>query len=143
MKIKESEIFCCRQCGHCCQGETTVSLNNEDQERLINYLRKPRQEVFDKFLRVTDGVVQMKTVDGHCIFFTNQGCSVHTGKPWRCRQWPLHDSILADEGNFTAIMDSCPGIKGEMGYDAFCKKFRKYLQQTGKEQGKGDRNTRP
>ena len=137
MKIDESEIFCCRQCGHCCQGETTVSLNEEDQQRLVNYLRKPRQEVFEKFLRVTDGVVQMKTVDGHCIFFTKQGCSVHPGKSWRCRQWPLHESILADEANFSAIMDSCPGIKGDMGYEAFCKKFKQYLKQQheGKKEG--------
>ena len=136
MKTKESEIFGCRQCGHCCQGETTVSLNDEDQKRLIAYLRMPRQEVFDKFLRVTDGVVQMKTVDGHCIFFSKQGCLVHSGKPWRCRQWPLHESILSDKANFTAIMGSCPGIKGDMGYGAFCQKFRQYLQQR-EENGKG------
>ena len=127
MRIVEKEIFSCRQCGHCCQGETTVSLNEEDQERLIAYLRKSRQEVIEKYLRVTEGVVQMKTVDGHCIFFSRQGCIVHPAKPWRCRQWPLHESILTDEANFTAIRDSCPGIRGEMGYDAFCRKFSLYL----------------
>lgn len=127
MKIVEKEIFLCRQCGHCCQGETTVSLDAEDQARLIAYLRKPRQEVIDKYLRITEGVVQMKTVDGHCIFFSRQGCIVHPGKPWRCRQWPLHESILTDEANFTAIKASCPGIRGEMGYEAFCSKFSLYL----------------
>jgi Fe-S-cluster containining protein len=133
MKVAEKDIFNCRQCGHCCQGETTVSLNVEDQDRLIAYLRKPRQEVVEKYLRITDGVVQMKTVDGHCIFYTKQGCSVHPGKPWRCGQWPLHESILGDQANFSAIKDSCPGIKGEMGYESFCRKFTRYLDQKKKQ----------
>jgi hypothetical protein len=73
--------------------------------------------------------VQMKTVDGHCIFYA-EGCTVHPGRPWRCAQWPLHPSILSDENNFKTIADSCPGIKRGLGYDEFCRIFRELLEKS-------------
>ena len=36
--VKTSDIFVCQQCGFCCQGETTVSLDAEDQKRLQHSL---------------------------------------------------------------------------------------------------------
>lgn len=122
MKIKESDIFTCRQCGHCCHGETTVSLNESDARRMVDFLKMPEEEVAEKYWRRTGDIIQMKIVDGHCIFF-NEGCTVHTGKPWRCKQWPLHPSILEDEANFKAIKDSCPGINRDLTYDEFCRKL--------------------
>ena len=113
-------IFSCRRCGSCCHGETTVSLDEADVARMVAHLRLSFEQVKEKYLRVTGTVVQMKTVDGHCIFY-NQGCTVHPGRPWRCRQWPLHPSILGDPANFQAISTSCPGIKTKMGYEEFCR----------------------
>jgi len=124
----EQRIFDCRQCGHCCHGETTVSLTPDDLERLVAYLHLPVEQVKERYLRITDGVVQMKTVNGHCIFF-NEGCTVHPGKPWRCTQWPLHPSILEDQANFEAIRQSCPGIKGEMGYEEFRARLAAILER--------------
>lgn len=130
--ILSEKIFKCRQCGHCCQGDTTVSLDLEDQERLVAYLRLSQDEVFHRYLRVTDNVVQMKVVDGHCIFF-REGCTVHSGKPWRCGQWPLHPSILVDEGNFLAIKASCPGLNRDVEYQEFCAILTDYFaKQSGK-----------
>ena len=63
-----SDIFTCARCGSCCQGETTVSLDQDDQERMIAELGLTRQEVEEKYWRVTGKVVQMKIVDHHCIF---------------------------------------------------------------------------
>ena len=115
-----SRIFQCRQCGHCCHGETTVSLNERDLSRLIRFLRLEREEVFRRYLRVTGKTVQMQIVDGHCIFYTNSGCAVHPAKPWRCRQWPLHESILSDPANLSAIRDSCPGLDRRLSWEEFC-----------------------
>jgi len=95
---------------------------------MVEYLRLPLAEVTDKYLRVTDNVVQMKVVDGHCIFYRD-GCSVHPGRPWRCRQWPLHPSILTDEANLSAISSSCPGINKELGYAEFCRRFKQLLAE--------------
>ncbi len=114
----QSKIFDCRRCGYCCQGETTVSLDVDDLERMAAYLRLPVEEVKKRYLRVNNGVVQMQTVAGHCIFY-DSGCTIHEGKPWRCRQWPLHPSMAADPANFETIRNSCPGIKGEVGYEEF------------------------
>lgn len=86
-----------------------------------------RTEMVERFLRETAGEVQMKTVDGHCIFFSSVGCEVHEGRPWRCRQWPLHPAILTDEANFITIAESCPGLKKERSYTDFSGLLRQYL----------------
>ncbi|SDP03208.1 YkgJ family cysteine cluster protein [Desulforhopalus singaporensis] len=118
--VKISDIFTCKRCGYCCQGNTTVSLDQEDQENMIRTLRLSRDQVKTRYWRVTGSVVQMKTVDGHCIFY-DEGCTVHEGRPWRCAQWPLHPSIVSDRNNFTTIAESCPGINREIGYEKFCE----------------------
>lgn len=125
----EIEIFRCRECGHCCQGQTTVSLNADDLRRMAAFLGLTIEALKEKYLRETNGVVQMKIVDNHCIFY-NGGCTVHPGKPWRCTQWPLHPSILSDRVNFETIKESCPGINRNLSYEEFCQGLRQ-LQQDG------------
>ena len=115
-----NKVFSCRRCGFCCHGETTVSLDAEDQERMIAEIGLPREEVTKKYWRVTGGVVQMKTVDGHCIFYKD-GCSIHKGRPWRCAQWPFVPAILDGYDNFKIIRDSCPGINRDIPYNDFCR----------------------
>lgn len=125
--VDEADIFDCQQCGYCCHGETTVSLDDNDVARMCAHLDMAFDEVKEKYLRVTGNVIQMKIVDGHCIFYKN-GCTIHQGKPWRCSQWPIHPSMLVDEANFTAISSSCPGIKKEQGYKRFCEILREVLK---------------
>lgn len=127
--MKEIEkIFSCTRCGNCCHGETTVSLDAEDQERMCRELGLPREQVASRYWKITGNVVQMKVVEGHCIFYKD-GCTVHGGRPWRCAEWPLHPSILNDESNFSAIADSCPGIQQDLGYDEFCIVLRRILEK--------------
>ena len=122
------EIFACTQCGYCCQGETTVSLDEKDQERMVEALGLPEEEVREKYWRITGKVVQMKVVDGHCIFY-NEGCTVHKGRPWRCAQWPLHPSILSDRNNFETIRESCPGINSAISYEDFCRILKEIMEE--------------
>ncbi len=125
-----SDIFTCARCGYCCQGETTVSLDQDDQARMQAKLSLSREEMEAKYWRVTKGVVQMRIVDHHCIFYSpEQGCAVHEGRPWRCGQWPLHPSIFTDENNFRTIRESCPGIKQNLSWEEFCAIFRQLLEQ--------------
>ena len=114
------KIFKCTRCGFCCQGVTTVSLDSDDQRRMIEVLGSNEEEVRQKYWKVTGNVVQMKTVDGHCIFYKD-GCSVHGGRPWRCAQWPLVPAIIDDENNFITIRESCPGINKDITYREFCR----------------------
>ena len=127
-----SDIFQCTRCGFCCHGETTVSLDAADQERMIQALGLTREETAAQYWRITGTVVQMQVRDGHCIFYDKDtGCTVHEGRPWRCRQWPLHPSMLADENNYQTIRASCPGLPQAMPYATFCQIFRQILAQQG------------
>ncbi len=125
-----SDIFECARCGFCCHGETTVSLDEKDQERMIAALGLSREETLLHYWRVTGSVVQMQVRDGHCIFFDQEiGCTIHEGRPWRCRQWPLHPSMLADENNYRTITESCPGFKKGISYEQFCRILKDLLDQ--------------
>ncbi|CAK8723961.1 hypothetical protein GMJAKD_13420 [Candidatus Electrothrix aarhusensis] len=100
---------------------------------MIAELGLTRQEVKEKYWRVTGKVVQMKIVDHHCIFYTKDtGCTVHEGRPWRCGQWPLHPSMLADENNFRTIRESCLGINQALTWEEFCHIFKELLEQEKK-----------
>ncbi|OGR07076.1 MAG: Fe-S oxidoreductase [Deltaproteobacteria bacterium RIFOXYD12_FULL_50_9] len=129
-KKVEEKIFQCRFCGACCQGQTTVSLDENDIKRLVAFFGKPYPEILEKYLRVTGNVIQMKIKDGHCIFF-NDGCTIHPCKPWRCRQWPLHPSLLADRVNFQTISSSCPGLASNIEYEEFCRYLKQILNKSG------------
>ena len=113
-----TKIFQCTQCGFCCHGETTVSLDEEDQRRMVAALDESAHEVAAQYWRITGSIVQMKTVQGHCIFY-DDGCTVYHGRPWRCKQWPLVPALLDDENNFLIIRESCPGINRELSYQEF------------------------
>lgn len=133
VKYSLSDIFVCARCGYCCQGETTVSLDKDDQQRMVEELGLDRDQVSEKYWRVTGNVVQMKIIDGHCIFYDEKkGCSVHTGRPWRCGQWPLHPSILTDRNNFETIRESCPGINRDVTYEEFCSILQQLTDQAGR-----------
>lgn len=90
-------------------------------------LDMPEETIRNTFWRITGSTVQMKTVDGHCIFY-DQGCKVHSGRPWRCAQWPLHPAILKDENSLIAIADSCPGINRHIPYRQFCEILQEILK---------------
>ena len=123
-----TDIFECKRCGYCCHGETTVSLDSNDQKCMVKCLGMEEHEVRERYWRITGNIVQMKVIDGHCIFFKKEeGCSVHKGRPWRCRQWPLHPSILSDENTFEIIRGSCPGINQDISYPDFCAILRQCL----------------
>ncbi len=122
------KVFSCQRCGFCCHGETTVSLDLDDQQRMIAELGLSREEVTKKYWRITDGIVQMKTVDGHCIFYED-GCRVHRGRPWRCGQWPFVPAIIEDYDNYQIIKDSCPGINQEVSYQDFCRCVSEYMKK--------------
>ncbi len=123
------KIFSCTRCGYCCHGETTVSLDANDQDRMCHALNMEREQVSAKYWRITGDVVQMKIENSHCIFY-DEGCCVHEGRPWRCAEWPLHPSILEDQSNFSAISESCPGINKELSYEEFCEILKKILSES-------------
>ncbi len=111
-------VFECKCCGHCCHGVKTVSVSKKEQERIAKFLGIGLEELKEGFL-VTEGVsTSMKVVDGHCIFYGKDGlCSIHPVKPFHCKRWPLHPSILSDEAAWLAIKSDCPGFKEDATWD--------------------------
>lgn len=118
------ELFSCKRCGYCCQGETTVSLSKDDQEIMLDSLGISREEAFKKYWVQKSSEVQMRTVEGHCIFY-DEGCVVHEGRPWRCREWPLVPAILLGEENLVTIRTSCPGLTANASYSAVCEAVKR------------------
>ncbi len=120
-----------------------MSLDEEDQARMVKQLGGEKAEVCARYWRVSaplgadtkkSAVVQMKIVSGRCIFYVEDGeglggCSIHKARPWRCGQWPLHPAILGDENNFITIRESCPGVNQELSYQEFCSILRELMQQ--------------
>ena len=97
---------------------------------MIKALGLTPEETREHDWRVSGPVVQMQIRDGHCIFYDKDaGCTIHEGRPWRCRQWPLHPSMLADENNYRTITASCPGFKPEIDYQQFCRILQALLAQ--------------
>ncbi len=126
--LQMNEIFECKQCGTCCKGETTVSLNEQDVDNMLHSLGMEREKVAEKYWRITGDTIQMKTVEGRCIFY-REGCTIHSGKPWRCTQWPLHPSMLSEKSSFEIIKTYCPGINQTLSYEDFCSKFKFWLDK--------------
>ncbi len=120
------KVFACKRCGFCCHGETTVSLSEDDQSKMLEVLEVSREEALQRYWRETGVEIQMKTIDGHCVFY-DEGCTVHRGRPWRCRQWPLVPAILYDEVNLGIIRSSCPGIVSDVSYRDICRVVKKEI----------------
>jgi len=114
--------FVCKQCGFCCEGESTVSLTQEKIDEISNYLCISRDELLSRFCVIKKNRIEMKIQNGHCIFFEENKkiCKIHPVKPTHCRIWPLHKSILKDKESFEIIKNSCPGLY-EMNYNDICK----------------------
>lgn len=85
-------------------------------------------QLFARFLRRSGNCVQMRTVDGHCIFY-DAGCRIHLARPRLCGQWPLHPAILKDESNYLAIGSSCPGLQSTHPYRQFCRILEELLEK--------------
>ncbi len=76
----------------------------------------------EKFLLTKGNRTEMKVIDGHCIFYGNDGlCKIHPVKPFHCRQWPLHPSILGDPNAYEAIKKDCPGFRDDASYEEICQ----------------------
>ncbi len=121
-------VYECKCCGHCCHGQATVSVSEQEQARMAEFLGLALSDLIDRYLNVKEHCTEMKIVDGHCIFYGDDGlCMVHPVKPFHCRRWPLHPSILGDEAAWKAIRRDCPGFREDVSYEEVCDFVRNNL----------------
>lgn len=106
--------FQCKRCGFCCQGESTVSLSEEEVLRIADFLHISKDVFLKNYAKIVcKGRIEMKTVNGFCIFFDQEKrlCRIHPVKPDRCKEWPFPRAIFTDEENFHIIKNSCLGLE--------------------------------
>jgi Fe-S-cluster containining protein len=62
--------FVCKRCGACCQGESTVSLTEEDVLNIANYLGLSVENFLKEYtIKKGENRLEMGVVNNHCIFF--------------------------------------------------------------------------
>lgn len=119
--MSAKEIFSCKCCGHCCHGESTVSMNEEEKVNIAEFLKVSVEEMLERYCVIKPGRTEMKVVDGHCIFYGDDGlCMIHEVKPFNCRRWPLHPGILGDVNAWEAIRKDCPGFAHDASWEEVC-----------------------
>ncbi len=120
-------LFECKCCGHCCHGVATVSVTDEEQRNMAAFLGISLNQLRKDYLVIGTGSISMKIVDGHCIFYRADGlCHIHPVKPFHCKRWPLHPSILADEAAWKAIKADCPGFSPDITWEQAKMLVRKH-----------------
>ncbi|MEZ0329433.1 MAG: YkgJ family cysteine cluster protein [Dissulfuribacterales bacterium] len=125
-KSATQPIFECQMCGHCCHGESTVSITDKEQKAIAASIGISVSELLQRYCVVLQNRVEMKTINGHCIFYGEDGrCRIHEVKPFPCRQWPLHSSILGDSAAWEAISRDCPGFRKDITYEEVCNWLKK------------------
>ena len=119
------EVFRCQMCGHCCCGEGTVSLSEAERERIALFLEMDVNDFLDRLCARKGSRIEMKIKDGHCIFL-GQGniCAIHPVKPFHCRRWPLHPSIINDPNAWESIKADCPGFDSAATHEMVCELIR-------------------
>ncbi len=126
MKNVNTEKFQCQRCGGCCKGESTVSLSQEEIERIARYLGLSGENFLEKYaVRKDINRIEMKVFQGYCIFFDQHQkiCLIHSVKPEKCKEWPFVYAFFQDRENFEIIKNSCPGLKNFSFENIFLNKI--------------------
>ncbi len=111
-------FFKCKCCGHCCHGQSTVSVSMDEVTTISEWLGISEEEFRRRYCVQKKNRLEMRVVNGHCIFYGPNGlCEIHAVKPFPCRQWPLHPSIVVDKTAWQAIQKDCPGFAKDISHE--------------------------
>ncbi len=116
------EIFHCRQCGWCCQGEGGIALNPARIDALAAFLGLPVERLLTQFCRQSGGWWYVAVGgDGYCLFYDHSisGCAVHPVKPEICSLWPYFPGNVQNPEGFAVAKNNCPGIGRDVDFQTF------------------------
>ncbi|HEY1684530.1 MAG TPA: YkgJ family cysteine cluster protein [Tepidisphaeraceae bacterium] len=135
--------FSCTQCGNCCTGGPGfVWINEEEIQKLAEYLKISVLEVQEKYCRKIGGKVSLKERFNRgfydCIFLTElpaekgegvrqsrRGCGIYPVRPMQCRTWPFWQENLESEKAWDKTGEKCPGMgRGKKYSQAEIEKIR-------------------
>ena len=121
--------FECRMCGHCCQGKGGIVASAPEQKRLAEHLGCSLQELHERYTEPAGKKTVLRCGDdGYCMFFSENGCSVHPAKPDICRAWPFFRGNLVDKTSWELAQDYCPGINPDVSHEEFVRQGLQYLR---------------
>ena len=113
-------------CGTCCYGEGGISLQEDEIERIANFLEITPESFIVEFCNERYGQLSIRTgTHKFCMFFENgKGCRIHPVKPGVCSSWPFYHALLKDEDNWEMAKDACPGLNPDSSFEDFLKQSR-------------------
>ncbi|MBF0529461.1 MAG: YkgJ family cysteine cluster protein [Deltaproteobacteria bacterium] len=116
------EVFNCRQCGVCCQGEGGIFLEPDQAHGPARLLGLTTSEFVIRYTEPRHGLLSIRTApNGYCVFHDPEKhlCRIHQAKPEMCRDWPFFFGPLNDPNGFEVAKNNCPGINPEVGWEDF------------------------
>ena len=82
----------CTRCGNCCRWEGIVRLQEDEIDRISEFLGMTPQTFVEAYTRLAPhrrGLALIDNEKGHCIMLTEDGlCRIHPVKPEQCRGFP-------------------------------------------------------
>ena len=88
-----------KKCVQCCK-DTNMPLSKKDV-KLIKSLGFSS----DFFMNIHDGWLQLKNIDGHCVFHNGMKCLIYEYRPEGCQLYPI---IFDKEKNYAILDEDCP-----------------------------------
>ena len=137
---EDLQTFHCHMCGHCCQGTGGIIVSEPEWQRIAKYLNTDSNFFLANYTDRQGKKRRLKNdKNGYCLFFSKQGCSIHSVKPDICRAWPFFRGNIIDSSSWEMAQDYCPGIKADAEHASFAAEGKKYLREhflikTDKEQ---------
>ena len=126
-KMEVKEVFDCKLCGVCCQGEGGIYLESEKADAPARILGLTTKEFKEIYTEPKYGLLSLKTDgDGYCLLHDRQThtCRIHEAKPRMCRDWPFFYGMLSVRQAFEDAKDACPGIRPEASWEDFLEYHR-------------------
>jgi Fe-S-cluster containining protein len=114
MPCKPSDMFQCKNCGHCCKGYGGTYLSERELEPIAAFLGIDRAQFISEYCQESGGRwLVAQGADEYCVLWNN-GCTIHPVKPRMCRAWPFIEGVDRDTANWHIMAGECPGIRTDV-----------------------------
>jgi hypothetical protein len=101
----------CGRCGTCCRDKL-IQVSPYEVGLLAEFLNVSTTILIQQYL---NGVHLRRQENGNCIFFGENGCTVHSARPEVCRLYPLGHRISAEGTESFVHLVPHPASQGSYG----------------------------
>lgn len=112
--VTPADIFRCTRCGDCCKGYGGTYVTEKQMQAIAECINMDLDQfAVEKCRRSGDKYVLAQGESGYCVFW-DKNCTIYPVRPDMCRKWPFIENVLRDIGNWSAMANSCPGIRTDI-----------------------------